>query len=99
MTLSLPLLTSVCRLCVQGVGSGDPKADGFSNYGSLGQYQLFVKYPSTQLPEVPSLPPTDPLPPDPPVSIVATSNGFDVRRGGCGGRRGRGERSKIRGHC
>lgn len=69
-SVTLPA-ASTYYISLQGVGSGDPKADGFSNYGSLGQYQLFVKYPSTQLPEVPSLPPTDPLPPNPPEPFDA----------------------------
>lgn len=33
-------------LWVQGTGKGDPKTNGYSNYGSLGQYALTVSYPA-----------------------------------------------------
>lgn len=46
LTFSLPA-AGTYYVAVQGIGKGDPKATGYSNYGSLGQYALAASFPTT----------------------------------------------------
>ena len=64
--------TGTYYLRVSGVGKGDPKSTGYTNYGSLGQYSISgttVSCDPTCPTPAPSPPPSPPPPPPPGTSL------------------------------
>lgn len=78
-TLSATLPAGSYTLLVRGTGFGDLSFDGYSAYGSLGNYRLVGLVPAGGTTEPPPPPPPPALqPPAAPSGVVATASGGTV---------------------
>ena len=67
-SITTTLAPGIYSLQVSGAGRGDPLADGYSDYGSLGFYEITGTVPSSELPDLFEIAENSPL--DTPIGTV-----------------------------